>query len=99
MPRYRKNVRRDVQLALYLGPMVSRLPVWYRFKAGAIIERAVKVMRDAAEGSIGRAMRWPALLATIPSMSISLGLHAGAQNADAEKLLKGMADYVAGHSA
>jgi hypothetical protein len=46
--------------------------------------------------SIGRTARWPALLVTVLTMSISLGSQANAQGGDAEKLLKGMADYVAG---
>jgi hypothetical protein len=45
--------------------------------------------------SIGRAARWPALLGTVLTMSISLGSQASAENGDAEKLLKGMADYIA----
>jgi hypothetical protein len=46
--------------------------------------------------SIGRTARWPALLGTVLTMGISLATSASAQSGDAEKLLKGMADYVAG---
>ena len=42
-----------------------------------------------------RTARWLALFGTILTMSISLTSQASAQNGDAEKLLKGMADYVA----
>jgi hypothetical protein len=46
--------------------------------------------------SIGRTARWPALLGTVLTMGISLATSASAQSGEAEKLLKGMADYVAG---
>jgi hypothetical protein len=49
--------------------------------------------------SIGRTARWPALIGTILTMGISLGSQASAQNGDAEKLLKGMADYIASQKA
>jgi hypothetical protein len=49
--------------------------------------------------SIGRTARWPALIGAILTMGISLGSQASAQNGDAEKLLKGMADYIASQKA
>jgi hypothetical protein len=58
-------------------------------------EKAMKAMQEAADKSIGRAVRWPVLLATILTMGTSFASPARAENGDAEKLLKGMADYVA----
>ena len=55
----------------------------------------MKAMREAADKSIGRAVRWPVLLATILTMGTSFASPARAENGDAEKLLKGMAEYVA----
>jgi hypothetical protein len=46
--------------------------------------------------SIVGTARWPALLGTVLIMGVSFGSQASAQNGDAEKLLKRMADYVAG---
>ena len=43
--------------------------------------------------------RWPVLLGTILTMGIALGSQASAESGDAEKLLKGMADYVASQKA
>jgi hypothetical protein len=54
----------------------------------------MKAMQEAANRSIGRTARWPVLLGTILTMGISFGSQADAQSGDAEKLLKGMADYV-----
>ncbi len=54
----------------------------------------MKAMQEAADRSIVRAARWPALLGTVLTMGISLAMPASAQSSDAEKLLKGMADYV-----
>jgi hypothetical protein len=45
---------------------------------------------------IGRTARWSAMVGTALTMSILLGPQASAQDGDAEKLLRGMADYVAG---
>jgi hypothetical protein len=56
----------------------------------------MNTMQDLVSKSINRTARWPVLLGTILTMSISLGSQASAENGDAEKLLKGMADYVAG---
>lgn len=55
----------------------------------------MKPMQEAAYQPSGRAARWPALLGTILAMGVMLGSQASAQSGDAEKLLKGMADYVA----
>jgi hypothetical protein len=55
----------------------------------------MKEMREAADNQIVRTVRWFALLGTLLTMSISLVSQASAENGDAEKLLKGMADYVA----
>ena len=52
-------------------------------------------IQEAADKSIGRAVRWPVFLGTILTMGIALGSPAHAESGDAEKLLKGMADYVA----
>ena len=54
----------------------------------------MKSMRVAADKPTDRAARWPVLLGAALAMGLSLGSPAGAQNGDAEKLLKGMADYV-----
>jgi hypothetical protein len=57
-------------------------------------EKAMKRMQEPAGKSIRCAVRWPVLLGTILTMGIALGSQAGAESGDAEKLLKGMADYV-----
>jgi hypothetical protein len=57
-------------------------------------EKAMKAMQEGAYQSIGCAARWLALLGTVLTMGISLATSARAQSGDAEKLLKGMADYV-----
>jgi hypothetical protein len=54
----------------------------------------MKAMRVAADKSTGRATKWPVLLGAVLTIGLSLGSQAGAQSGDAEKLLKGMADYV-----
>jgi hypothetical protein len=51
---------------------------------------------ETAMKSICRTARWPALLGTVLTISMSVATSASAQSGDAEKLLKGMADYVAG---
>jgi hypothetical protein len=56
----------------------------------------MKAMHGAAARSMGRKAKWPALFGMILAMGISFVSHARAENGDAEKLLKGMADYVAG---
>jgi hypothetical protein len=53
----------------------------------------MKAMWVTADKSIG-ATRWPVLLGAVLAMGLSLGSPADAQNGDAEKLLKGMADYI-----
>jgi hypothetical protein len=62
-------------------------------------ETAMKAMQEAADRSIGRTARWPVLLGTILTMGISFGSQASAENGDAERLLKGMADYIASQKA
>ena len=54
----------------------------------------MKLMPVRAKKPIGRATKLPILLGTVLIMGISLGSQAGAQSNDAEKLIKGMADYV-----
>jgi hypothetical protein len=49
---------------------------------------------ESADKSINRTAKWPVLLGTILTMAISFASQASAENGDAEKLLKGMADYV-----
>ena len=56
----------------------------------------MKVIVKSADKSISCTARWPILLGTILTMGISFASQAGAQNGDAEKLLKGMADYISG---
>jgi hypothetical protein len=54
----------------------------------------MKAMHEAARKSIVRPASWMALLGTILAMNISFVAKASAENGAAEKLLKGMADYV-----
>jgi len=54
----------------------------------------MKAMHEAARKSIVRTASWMALLGTILAMNISFVAKASAENGAAEKLLKGMADYV-----
>jgi hypothetical protein len=51
--------------------------------------------QEAATRSIGAAARWPVLIGTLLTVSVWLLSPATAESGDAEKLLKGMADYVA----
>ena len=55
--------------------------------------------QDTAIKSIDAAARWPVLVGTLLTMSVSLLSPASAQSGDAEKILKGMADYVASQKA
>ena len=55
--------------------------------------------QETAIKSIDAAARWPVLVGTLLTMSVSLLSPASAQSGDAEKLLKGMADYVASQKA
>ncbi len=55
--------------------------------------------QETAIKSINAAARWPVLVGTLLTMSVSILSPASAQNGDAEKILKGMADYVAGQKA
>ena len=55
----------------------------------------MKAMHEAASKSIVRTASWMALLGAIIAMNISFVAKASAESGDAEKLLKGMADYVA----
>src|SRR4051794_36572412 len=59
----------------------------------------MKKMQETAGNPIGRAARWPALLGMILTMGLASGPQAHADGGDAEKLLKGMADYVASQNA
>jgi hypothetical protein len=68
--------------------------IFQRFGRQKSREKAMKLMAVTAKKSIGRATKLPILLGTVLFMSISLGSPAGAQSIDAEKLIKGMADYV-----
>jgi hypothetical protein len=52
--------------------------------------------QEAATNSICATARWPVLVGTLLTVSVSLLSQASAESGDAEKLLKGMADYVAG---
>lgn len=54
----------------------------------------MKAMHEAASKSIVRTASWMALLGTILAMNISFVAKASAESGAAEKLLKGMADYV-----
>ena len=54
----------------------------------------MELMPVTVKKSIGRATKLPILLGTVLFMGISLGSQARAQSSDAEKLIKGMADYV-----
>ncbi len=54
----------------------------------------MKTIQKSADESINRTPRWPILLGTILTIGVSFAPQAGAENGDAEKLLKGMADYV-----
>jgi hypothetical protein len=54
----------------------------------------MKAMHEAASKSIVRTASWMALLGTILAMNISFVAKASAEDGAAEKLLKGMADYV-----
>jgi hypothetical protein len=56
----------------------------------------MNAMHAAAAKSMIRKAKWPALFGMILAMGISFVSHASAENGDAEKLFKGMADYVAG---
>ena len=58
-------------------------------------ETAMKTIQKSADKSINRTPRWPILLGTILTIGVSFVAKARAENGDAEKLLKGMADYVA----
>jgi hypothetical protein len=55
--------------------------------------------QETAIKSIDAAARWPVLVGTLLTMSVSLLSPASAQSGDAEKILKGMADYVASQKA
>jgi hypothetical protein len=59
----------------------------------------MEAVQKLADNSISRTLRWPILFGTILMMGISLASPASAQSDDAEKLLKGMADYVASQKA
>jgi hypothetical protein len=50
---------------------------------------------QAADTRIGRAARWPVMLGTMLTMSVTLVSQASAEMGDADKLLKAMSDYVA----
>lgn len=54
----------------------------------------MKTIQNSTEKSISRTSRWPILVSAILAIGVSFASQAGAENADAEKLLKGMADYV-----
>jgi hypothetical protein len=58
-------------------------------------EKAMKVMQEATADVHGHTARWPVLLGTVLALGFSLASQASAQSGDAERLLKGMADYVA----
>src|SRR6476469_3035777 len=62
-------------------------------------ETAMKTIQKLAYKSISRTPRWPILLGTILTIGVSFASQAGAENGDAEKLLKGMADYVSSQKA
>jgi len=53
-----------------------------------------KAMQDAAFKSVARRARWTVMLGTMLTLNIAFVSQASAQSGDAEKLLKGMADYV-----
>ena len=55
--------------------------------------------QETAIKSIDAAARWPVLVGTLLTMSVSLLSPASTQSGDAEKILKGMADYVASQKA
>ena len=59
----------------------------------------MKDTQEIATQSIRAAARWPVVLGTLLTVSVSLMSPASAENGDAEKLLKGMADYVASQKA
>jgi hypothetical protein len=60
---------------------------------------AMNETQETAIKSIDAAARWPVLVGTLLTMSVSLLSPASAQSGDAEKILKGMADYVASQKA
>src|SRR6187402_3147602 len=59
----------------------------------------MKTIQKSADKSISLTSRWPILLSTILTIGVSFASQAGAENGDAEKLLKGMADYVSSQKA
>ena len=59
----------------------------------------MKDTQTIATQSIRASARWPVLFGTLLTVSVSLMSQASAQSGDAEKLLKAMADYVAGQKA
>ena len=59
----------------------------------------MKTIQKLADKSINRTPRWPILLGAILTIGVSFASQAGAENGDAEKLLKGMADYVSSQKA
>ena len=50
---------------------------------------------QATDRAIGRTARWPILLGTMLTMSVTLMSHARAEGGDADRMLKAMSDYVA----
>jgi hypothetical protein len=59
----------------------------------------MKKMQEATGKSYGRVAKWPVLLGTFLAIGMGLSAQASAENDDAEKLLRGMADYVASQKA
>ena len=55
----------------------------------------MRAMRESAVNLTARPVRWPALFGAVLAVGISCVTTARAETGDAEKLLKGMADYVA----
>jgi hypothetical protein len=56
----------------------------------------MKVSRNVVKKPVSHAARWPVMLGTMLTMSVTLMSHASAEGGDAAGMLKAMTDYVAG---